>query len=548
MEKSVIEIISDDLKEDYNKKHPEERQKEAKWLSDLETLKKHYFKFKRNSQGYLIKDTRENAEKYMRVSIENSDRFVDEENEKIRLQKESPKGIREEVLTLLLLKKKDQASELIVKEIKKNNYIYTTKDDIKPEIWIYNNGIYVPQGKSEIEKQVRDLLGEAFTITLSNEILHKIRADTQIEIDEFFKINYLDEIPVENGILNIKTRELKTFNPERVFFNKVPITYNPKAICPNILTFFNDVLKHESDVPVILELFGFAMLKEYRYEKAFMFVGNGRNGKSKTIELLKRMLGIENCCSVPLSMITADSTSVCELFGKMVNLAGDLSNDSLKKTGMFKQTVGRDLISAKRKYLRDLPFINYAKHIFACNELPRVYDLSDGFWTKWVLLEFPYKFIPQKEFDELSEDDKKNKKILDTDIIEKITTPEEMSGLLNLALDSLDKLILQKDFSYSVGTSQIKNFWIRQSDSFTAFCMDMLVEDYNEKISQKLLRREYNHYCRKNKLKGCGDKLIKAVIEDRYGAVYSQNWEDKQRYWEGVKLKNNQITSITTYS
>jgi len=64
------------------------KKEQAKWLSDLETLKKHLPKFKRDEEGFLIKDTKENAEGYMRVSIENSDRFVDMENKKIRKEKE----------------------------------------------------------------------------------------------------------------------------------------------------------------------------------------------------------------------------------------------------------------------------------------------------------------------------------------------------------------------------------------------------------------------------------------------------------------------------
>ncbi len=462
------------------------------------------------------------------------------ENKEQEEPKKKPESFKEEIFTLLLLKKYDEANELIVEEIKRNNHIYTVKDDVKPEIWIYKEGVYVPQGKCEIEKQVRKLLGQAFKISLSNEILHKIKADTQIDIDEFFKTNYIDEVPVKNGILNIFTRELSFFDPKKIFFNKLPIIYNPEAKCPIIIKFLEDVLKSKDDVPVMLELFGFAMLKEYRFEKAFMFVGSGRNGKSKTIELLKHLLGIENCCSVPLSQITAENTSVEQLHGKMVNLAGDLSNDSLKKTGMFKQTVGRDLISAKRKYLRDLPFINYAKHIFATNELPKVYDLSDGFWTKWVLLEFPYKFITQKEFDSLPKEEREMKKILDTDIIQKITTEEEMSGLLNTALDNLNNLIDNKDFSYSKGTADIKDFWIRQSDSFAAFCIDKIIGDYNNHISKKNLRKEFNFYCKRNKLKGSSDKGIKASLEDRYGAVESQIrvGEDRERVWEGIRFKD----------
>ena len=455
-------------------------------------------------------------------------------------EKKDYSNLQKDVMTQLALKERNRATELIVKEIENDNYIYTTKDDIKSEMWIYTDGIYRPEGKSQVKEIAREILEEAYTSQLYNEIINKIEADTFIEHDEFFQTNYLDEVPVENGILNIFTRELNDFDPKKIFFNKLPIEYNPDSVCPNILQFLSDVLKHESDVPMMLEIFGFCLLKEYRFEKAFMFVGNGRNGKSKTLELIKKMIGIENCCSVPLSMISADSTSVIEMFSKMVNLAGDLSNDSLKKTGMFKQTVGRDVIAAKRKYLRDLIFVNHAKHIFAANELPKVYDLSDGFWTKWVLLEFPYKFITQKEFDSLPKKEREMKKILDTDIIQKITTEEEMSGLLNIALNNLQILIKNKDFSYSKGTADIKDFWIRQSDSFAAFCIDKIISDYNSHISKKNLRKEFNFYCKRNKLKGSSDKGIKASLEDRYGAVESnlRKGDDREYVWEGIRFKD----------
>jgi len=69
---------------------------EAKWFSDLETLKHHHNKFARNEEGFLIYDTKENAEIYMRVSKENSDKYVDMENAKIKAEKEKDKLEKEE--------------------------------------------------------------------------------------------------------------------------------------------------------------------------------------------------------------------------------------------------------------------------------------------------------------------------------------------------------------------------------------------------------------------------------------------------------------------
>lgn len=447
--------------------------------------------------------------------------------------------LQKNVLLSLAVKDRDKATEAIVKEIEKNNFIYTTRDDVKSEMWIYKEGVYIPQGKSFVREFSREVLAEAYSTQLSNAIVSKIEADTFIEHDEFFNTNYINEIPLINGILNIKTRELTEHTPEKIFFNKLPVTYDPDADCPDILKHFENVLSSEEDVKVMLELFGFLLLKEYRIEKAMMFIGFGRNGKSKTIELMKRFIGAENCANLPLRCLNEESFSLSELFGRMANLAADLSKTDLKETGMIKSLIGRDTIQAHRKYLRDLNFVNYAKLCFAANELPRIYDTTDGFWTKWVLLEFPYKFVTQEVYDSAGEEERKMWKIKDDSIIDKISSDDELSGLLNYALEGLDRLLEQKDFSYSKSTKQVKDMWIRKSDSFTAFCYDHLEEDVEGTISKKLMRRIYHKYTKLHKVAGASDKAMKVALESLYGVSETQTSDfSRERVWEGIKFKN----------
>ena len=445
--------------------------------------------------------------------------------------------LQKEIFTALAIKDRDTATELLVKEIEKDNFIYTTKDDIKSEMWVYKEGVYVPQGKSYIREFSRKILAETYTTQLSNAVISKIEADTFIEHDKFFNTNYVYEVPLINGILDVRTRKITEHTPEKIFFNKLPITYDADADCPAILGHLSNVLSGDSDVKVLLELFGYLLMKEYKIEKAIMFVGFGRNGKSKTIELMKRFIGPENCSSLPLRSINEESFSLCELFGKMANLAADLSKTDLKETGMIKSLIGRDTIQAKRKYLRDLNFVNYAKMIFAANELPKIYDTTDGFWTKWVLIEFPYKFVTQEVYDKALVEEKIMWKIMDPDIIEKLSSPRELSGLLNYALDGLDRLLENKDFSYSKSTKEVKDMWIRKSDSFTAFCYDHLNEDTESTISKKLLRRVYHKYRKKHKLNSCSDKAIKITLESTFGVSESQD-NSFDRIWEGIKFVN----------
>ena len=109
-----------------------------------------------------------------------------------------------------------------------------------------------------------------------------------------------------------------------------------------------------------------------------------------------------------------------------------------------------------------------------------------------------------------------------------------------MALDGLDRLFKQKNFSQTEGTKEIKDFWIRNSDSFTSFCIDDLEESYSGFITKKILRKKFYSYCKKYKLKGTSDKSIKATLEDRFGVVESRKTIDNdfERVWEGIKFKS----------
>jgi len=498
-ERIIKEIIEEELKE--------KESKEQKELQELVEIQKKFTKFSKKEENRL----------YM---------------------------LKMEVISLLAQKKRREATEEIVKYIEGREYIYTTKEDLKSEMWIYQDGVYKPNGKSNIIEQCRRILNEHFTLQLANEIISKIEADTFIETEELFKNNYIEEIPVINGILNIFTKKLNPFNPKKIFFNKIPVKYNPKSKCPLIEKHFRDVLKSENDVNVMFEIFGFFLYKDYFIEKAIMFVGDGRNGKGKTIDLMKRFLGVDNCCSVTLNAMADGGFRIWDLFGKMANLAGDLSSNALKDTAMLKQTTGRDLIGADRKNKTTINFVNYAKHIFACNDLPRVYDFSRGFWERWILFEFPYTFVKKEIYDSLSEEDKKTHKLIDVFIIDKLTKEEELSGLLNESINGLHRLLKQKDFSYSIGVEEVKKFWVRKSDSFTAFAMDNLEENYEGSITKRKLRKAFSRYCRKHKIRGASDKNIKVVLEEMFGVTEKQEFQG-ERLWEGIQFRKDSLYNFT---
>lgn len=435
------------------------------------------------------------------------------------------------------------------------NRVYTLRNDLKDEIWIYIGGVYIPHGRTYIRQFCRHRLGEKYNPYFVTKVIHKVAVDSFIDEEDFFQENSADEICIQNGILNLQTRELTEFTPEKIFFNKLPVIYDSFAQCPAIETHFDAVLKNLTDKEVLYEQFGFCLHKEYFVEKALMLLGDGRNGKGKTIELLKNFLGAENCASVPLQQLESENFARAELFKKLANLCGDLSHTALKTTGIFKQLTGRDLISADRKFLPRIHFKNYAKLVFACNELPRTGDLTPAFWNRWVLLEFPYTFLPKKEFDkqiadqELSASEKSKLRLADSEIIAKLTIPSELSGLLNKALDGLDKLRKKKDFSFSKSTADIKQLWLKKSDSITVFVAEKIEEgDINsDYIPKAELKLSFLRYCKAEKVRPCTDRDIKSALESNF-ELY-EKWAnlkngDRVRSWWGLKWKVEQAEQV----
>lgn len=475
--------------------------------------------------------------------------YVEHTPEQIKeaIEKKDFGALKEMIKDAILQKDRDTATELLVDQIKSDEYIYTIIDDEKPEMWTYSEGIYIPNGESRIKEICREILGEMSSPQLTNRVIFKIQTDTFIEQQDFFNKIIKEEIVTMNGVLNLKTRELRPYSPQPMFFTKIPVHYNPEAQCPNIINFLGEVLKSTDDLPIIQELFGYLLWKEYNIERAIMFIGSGRNGKGKTMELMKRFIGFNNYSSVSLQNLETDHFSQVDLHNKLANLCGDIDDRALKFTSSFKNLTGRDTITADRKFKTVLHFENFAKLVFAANQLPKTCDITDGFFMRWILLEFPYTFISQEEYNSISDVKQLEViKVRDPNIINKIATTDELSGLLNWALDGLERLQAQKDFTQSKTVDQIKNIWIRKSDSFHAYCLDTLEEKYGNEIPKSEVRHTYNEYCKIHKLRPVTDKEIREELASLFGAYESKTTLDDGRVhvWVGIAYKPPPINKI----
>jgi len=361
-----------------------------------------------------------------------------------------------------------------------HEYRFITMKDTG-DIYVFNDGYYQPYGEILIKQQCKARLGKEYRKNRAEEVIEYIKVSTYTNRRE----EPPNLIPLENGVLDINTMELKPHSPEYMFFNKLPVRYGPKADCPNIKKFLSEVTASEEDVQILLEITGFCLYREYFITKALMLVGGGSNGRSTFLNLVKAFLGKENVSSRSLQDLEENRFAKADLHHKLANIYADLPDKALFRTGTFKMLTGRDLITAERKFQHSFTFENYAKLLFSANKVPEAYDDTDAFFRRWIIVVFPNQFVNDKA---------------DPYILQKLTTPEELSGLLNLVLPALKRLLERGTFSYSKTIEEIREDYIRKSSPIAAFVMDCLEVDSEAFIIKKDLYNAFSEYCRKRSL------------------------------------------------
>jgi len=388
------------------------------------------------------------------------------------------------------------------------------------EIYIYSDGVYRRGGETFVQEEARGLLGDDFTTHKVNEILNSIRYSTYLDRHEFDWDKKI--INVRNGLLNIETMELMEHTPAYLSLVRIPVLYSPRATCPRIERFLGEVL-NEEDIPVIEEMFGYCLLLEYRFHKAFMLQGAGRNGKSTLLNLLQTFLGRGNCSNVALTELCDGRFASAQLFGKLANIFPDLPAEALRYTGLFKALAGGDSITAERKFQSPFEFTNYAKLIFSCNYVPMTYDLSNAFFARWIIIRFPNTF----------EGDKANPNLID-----ELATEEELSGLLNLSLKGLRRIRKNGRFSYNKTTEEIQEEYERLSNPVAAFIADMCEEDPEGCAVKDELYNAFKSYCKEHGHPVFSEKKFTEQLKKQTSVVdYRPTGEgERKRAWRGIKL------------
>jgi len=321
--------------------------------------------------------------------------------------------------------------------------------------------------------------------------LHSFRDDL---FKQFISTYYLirNESESENVTINLangcfevgaKFQGLREFRESDFLNYKLPFSYEKSAKAPMFEKFLNRVLPSKELRDIFYESIAYALTKNRycKFEKMIIFKGEGANGKSVAMDIIQALLGKENISNYSLSSLTDEKGySRANIGDKLVNIASELSGSL--ESDYFKQLSSGEPIEARRPYGDAFVMHDYARLIFACNILPQV-EHTEGFFRRFLIIPFDEFISPEER---------------DVDLASNIIKDGELSGIFNLVLEGLKRILKQRGFSKSVQVEAIGAAYKMESNSVLMFLEEKDYEPSTNKeyLTISRLYQQYNDYCR----------------------------------------------------
>ena len=187
---------------------------------------------------------------------------------------------------------------------------------------------------------------------------------------------------------------------------------------------------------------------------------------------------------------------------------------------MFKSITGGDAINAERKFLPAFSFRPYARLLYSANEPPPTPDSSDAFFRRWLILQFEQRFDPSTA---------------DRRILERLTTPAELSGLLRRGIEALPALRERGAFTATEATEAAAERFRTDADSVAGFLGDACELDPDARNPRTILFAAYREWCQDANRKPYGKQRFNRHVPALRPSVTTTKIQG-DIYWAGIRV------------
>ena len=342
------------------------------------------------------------------------------------------------------------------------------------ELYIYQDGVYV-NGNTFIEREMINHISR-LTNSQRTEVLKYLKLIApRIEASSEYYIAF------NNGIYDLASDSMMQFSEAFVITNKIPWDYNPDAYSEIADRTLNKLACNDSSIRAVLEeCIGYCFFRRNELRKSFMLLGEKKNGKSTFLEMLKNVIGKDNCSALDLKEI-GDRFRTAQIFGKLVNIGDDIDSQYIENVGTFKKVVSGNGITIENKGQDPIEIEPYCKFIFSANDIPRMKDRSGAVLDRLIFI--PFNAVFSKEDPDF-----------DPYIIDKLRTREATEYLIRIGIAGLKRVLEKREFTVPEQSKTELQEFNERNNPILLFIKEINEEDVVGKIVNDVYL-QYSEWC-----------------------------------------------------
>ena len=263
-----------------------------------------------------------------------------------------------------------------------------------------------------------------------------------------------------------------------------------------------------------------------------IYTGSGRNGKSKLVDLMSKMLG-DYKATVPITLLTqkrnnigSTSSEIVQLMGVRYAVMQEPCKGEVINEGIMKEITGGDPIQGRALFRESVTFIPQFKLVVCTNTLFDIKSNDDGTWRRIRVCDFIAKFLekPYEDEEKFPKADYPHQYEVDKKIDDKFHKwAPVLAGMLvditykNQGVVKDSKIVMGSSDQYREG-----------QDYLTEFCKDKVRVVKGGRIKKQELMEEFKPWYNANYGHGRGmpkARELNEFMDKRYGK-YTSKWSN----------------------
>jgi putative DNA primase/helicase len=330
---------------------------------------------------------------------------------------------------------------------------------------------------------------------------------------------------VENGVLNLRTREFGAHNPDFLMTRLFGAAYDPAATCPRFESFMADVLPDESIRSYVQRALGYSLLGDVDQRAMFLIYGPSGTGKSTLMETMRVLFADYGTTAAAGTFRargrdSAPTNDLHDLRGKRFVTTSETAEGATYDEDTLKRLTGRDRIRTRELYQSNQEWTPECALWLATNHPPKFNSDDDAIWKRAKLIPFLTQFGEAEV----------------ADMARSVLAPEA-SGILNWVLAGLAQY-LEVGLDEPAAVRDAATEQRRQVDSVARFLDDklaegVLVEAPGQTIKGTELHAMYLEWSHGSGERGLGSRRF----GNRLGSMRPHLEQDRvngQLFWGGL--------------